>query len=235
MNDFAQLLSELEEFRKASPACDEDEDKKMGAKRNKAGSEDDDADDKKIEAAAKDGDKRSEAETFGKAFRVKLEDGTETEAFDGTEMLRALHAEHEGLADRVAGQQEDILKAFDLAVVTIREQREELAALKAKTAEQGTLLKSLGDKVSTIGAAGVGRRTVLAIAEKLSPSAGITGAASETSAPTPNQVLMKAQFMARNNKLDWSQLPRIEAHQGRGALAPDDLLQRYPELLTPVP
>jgi hypothetical protein len=227
MSDFTGLLADLEELRKASDPTD----KKAKAKDGDADC-DDAADDRKIEAAAKDGEKQSDkdkdGETFGKAFKVKLEDGTETEAFDGTEMLKALHAEHEGLRQTVDTQQDDILKAFGMAVTTIRE-------LRTQVAEQSTMLKALQGKVETMGAAGVGRRTMLTIAEKLSPSAGVSGESTKSAGPTPGQVLMKAQFMARKGDLDWGLLPRIEAHQGRGSLAPDDLLQRYPELLTPVP
>jgi len=226
MNDFAALLADLETLQKASGPDD---------KKPVAEDPDDKGDDKKIEAAADNGKKQGEVdekETFGKAFKVKLEDGSEAEAFDGTAMLKALHAEHEGLRSAVESREEDILKAFDMAVGTIRD-------LQSKVAEQDTLIKALKNKVDTIGAAGVGRRTMLTIAEKLSPSAGVTGGQpgggqSGSEGPSAKQVMMKAQFMARKGELDWGALPRIEAHQARGSIAPEDLLARFPELLTPV-
>lgn len=228
MSDFAALLADLETLQKASGAVCADDKKDIGGD----GDGDDKADDKKIAAAARDGEKHSDAEekeTFGKAFRVKLEDGTETEAFDGTQMLKALHAEHEGLRTVVESHEEDILKAFDLAIGTIRD-------LQTKVTEQDVLIKAMKTKVDTFGAAGVGRRTMLTIAEKLAPSAGITGGSEPARAagPTASDVMAKAKFMAREGKLDPGQLPRLEAHQLRGMLGPDDLMKAFPELLIPV-
>lgn len=234
MGEFTELLGKLETLQKASGAvCADDkasmDDKDEGSKKG------DKADDKKIEAAAKDGEKESdkdEKETFGKAFKVKLEDGSETEAFDGTAMLKALHAENELLRQTMTERDAELAKAFDIVVGVLGEQREYDAAQTKQLAEQDTLIKALQAKVETIGSAGVGRRTMLAIAEKLTPG---TGAGPDApNAATPQQVMMKANFLAREGKLDWSWLPRIEAHQGRGSLAPPELLQRHPELLTPV-
>ena len=229
MSDFAKLLGDLEDFQKAAkPACDEPDDKKDGVKAKG----DDGADDKKIEAAAKDGEKQGDKddETFGKAFKIKLEDGTDTEAYDGTAMLKALHTENEVLRVTINDQNQDLMKAMEIVVG-------ELGKLRAADAARETLLKSLQTRFDALTTAGTGRRTMLTIAEKLTPvqgtpSAGATAAASNE--PTAGQVMMKAQFMAREGKLPIGQTVRIEAYQGRGMLAPPDLLARYPELLTPI-
>jgi hypothetical protein len=231
MSDFAALLADLETLQKASGADCADDKKTMGD--GDADDKKDSAGDKKIVAAAKDGEKNSDAEekeTFGKAFKVKLEDGTETEAFDGTQMLKALHAEHEVLRGAVYSRDEDILKAFDMAIGTIRD-------LQAKVGGQETIIKALQTKVDTFGAAGVGRRTMLTIAEKLSPSAGVTGSGEAERAaagPKASDVMAKAKFLAREGKFDPAQLPRLEAHQMRGMIGPDDLMKAFPELLTPI-
>jgi hypothetical protein len=231
MSEFAKLLGDLEEFQKAAkPACDEPDGDDKGKSKAKA---DGKADDKKIEAAAADGEKEGDqdkdGEPFGKAFKIKLEDGTETEAFDGTAMLKALHTENEVLRATINDQNQDLMKAMEIVVG-------ELGKLRAADAERGTLMKALQTRFDALTTAGTGRRTMLTIAEKLTPMQGTpsAGAAHVDDKPTPGQVMMKAQFMAREGKLPIGQTVRIEAYQGRGILAPPDLLARYPELLTPI-
>lgn len=238
MGEFTELLGKLEDLQKASGAvCADDKETMDGKdKPSKKDAKSDSGDDKKIEAAAKDGEKESDKEkdeTFGKAFKVKLEDGTETEAFDGTAMLKALHAENELLRSTMNDRDAELAKAMDIIVGVLGEQREYDAAQTKQLAAQDAIIKALQAKVETIGSAGVGRRTMLAIAEKLTPGTG--PAADEPKKASGAQVMMKAMFMAREGKLDWGSIPRIEAFQGRGELAPPDLIGRYPELLTPVP
>lgn len=233
MTDFADLLVELEDLQKARMPAEKDVGNGDGdagegtsatsKKDGKAPAVGDAKDDKNIKAAAKDGQDEGakDEESFGKAFKVKLEDGTETEAFDGTAMLKALHDENGDLRETIG----DLQKGFELAIDVIKN-------LRTTAGEQGALLKSLGTKVSGLSTAGTGRRTMLTIAEKLTP--GTPGAAPDDGKPTAGAVMMKAQFMARKGDLDWGSLPRIEAYQGRGQLAPADLLARFPELLTPI-
>lgn len=224
MNDFAELLADLETLQKASGADCDDKDKTGGDDSDKDG-----AGDKKIDAAAKDGEKQSDAdkETFGKAFEVTLADGSKAEAFDGTAMLKALHTEHEVLQAAFEDRQGDILKAFDIAVGTIR-------TLQTQVAQQDTLIKALTTKVNAVSSTGVGRRTMLTIAEKLAPSAGINGDGGRASGPSADDVMAKAKFLVREGKFDAGQLPRLEAHHLRGMLGPDDLMKAFPELLTPI-
>jgi hypothetical protein len=183
------------------------------------------ADDKKIAAAAAEGDKAdcdgdgdADDKQFGKAFSVTLADGTQAEAFDGTEMLKALHT----TADEHAEKIEDLQKAFSTAIGVIKD-------LRQVVTEQAEMLKAYGAKTAQVASSGTGRRTMVAIAEKLTPMA-----AAEAAKPTGAGVMMKAQQMCRAGSLGWEALPRIEAFQGRGQLAPPDLLARFPELLTPV-
>lgn len=210
----AELTGDLETMAK-SGGCDTDDKK----------------DDKKIEAAAADGEKISDRETdgddkekdgkdekFGKAFKVTMADGTETEAVDGTELLKAIQVENGELREHI----EDIQKAFATAVGVIKQLRTEMTDLS-------TMTKSMQSKVAAAGAAGTGRRTMVAIAEKLT-----SGISAEPTKPTANGVMMKAQQMCQDGKLPWEALPRIEAFQGRGQIAPPDILARWPALLTPL-
>lgn len=230
MSDFAKLLGELEDLQKASapPMAKDKEKAKEQPNTDADGQAGDAGDDKKIQAAAKDGEdegEKDEPEAFGKAFKVTLADGSEAEAFDGTGMLKALHAENEELRENIG----DMQKAFGMAV-------EVITKLRSEATEHDTMLKAIDTRIQKMSAAGVGRKTMLAIAEKLTPgvSAGAGGAAEQGTAPRPQDVMAKAQFMAREGKLDWGSIPRIEAFQARGVLAPADMLQRYPELLTPI-
>jgi hypothetical protein len=208
-DDLLAELSALEPLAKAAGADKETEGK---------------ADDKKIAAAAAEGDKAGDGDgdaddkQFGKAFSVTLADGTQADAFDGTEMLKALHSTAGEHGEKI----EDLQKAFQQAVAVIKD-------LRAVVQEQGEMLKAVGAKTAQVASSGAGRRTMVAIAEKMTPLA-----AAEAAKPTGGSVMMKAQQMCRSGALGWEALPRIEAFQGRGQLAPPDLLARFPELLTPV-
>jgi hypothetical protein len=69
---------------------------------------------------------------MGKSFRVKLADGTETDAFDGTEMMKALAVKIEA-QDVVAG---DFAKAMTAMVDIVN-------TAQTVIVEQGKLIKSL--------------------------------------------------------------------------------------------
>lgn len=213
MSEFKALIGELQTqldtFAKAGAPCDDGkaDDKKIVAAAGKEG-----------EKAEKEGDGDGD-ETFGKAFKVTLADGSEAEAFDGTAMLKALMLENGELKESMG----DFQKAFASAVDVIKQMRDAMT-------EQATMLKALQTTVGTLSAAPAGRRTMVTIAEKLTPG---TPGAGEAAKPTAHGVMMKASQMCRSGALGWEALPRIEAFQGRGQLAPPDLLARFPELLTP--
>lgn len=214
MSEFKALIGELQTqldtFAKAGAPCDDkDDDKKIVAAAGKEGAKAE-GDDKEP-----DGD-----EAFGKAFKVTLADGSEAEAFDGTAMLKALMLENGELKESMG----DFQKAFASAVDVIKQMRDGMA-------EQATMIKALQTTVGTLSAAPAGRRTMVTIAEKLTP--GTPGAGEAANKPTAHGVMMKASQMCRSGALGWEALPRIEAFQGRGQLAPPDLLARFPELLTP--
>ncbi len=218
MNDFTSLVSELEAFAKAGVPGDE------------AG--DDKDDDKRIADAALQGEAEGEKRVTGKgkpedeeddkpmtkSFSVTLADGTVAEAFDGTEALQAVQTDTVALKS----QMEDMQKAFEVMAGCVKN----LIAGHDKTF---TMVKALNGKVATTNAQGTGRRTMVSIAEKLS----VGGAAGGKTEPSANQVMLKARTMCDEGKLGWEALPRIEAFQGRGMIAPPDLLARYPQLLTP--
>lgn len=224
--NYAELIRnlgiELESFAKADPVKDDDD-----KKADKEG--DTSADNQKIQAAADDGKANSDADDddkkgkpFGKSFQVKLADGTEAEAFDGTEALQALAA-HAAEQDTVI---EDLQKAFASACEVIKVLRTEVAA-------SSEMVKSFGTKTAAAASAGTGRRTMVSIVEKLTPAekagGGTVAAARE---PTAGSVMMKAQELCAAGRLDWAQVARIEAFQLRGLLAPPELIAHLPELVS---
>lgn len=197
---------------------------------------------KKVAAAAADGndkdkdkdkDKEGKGGEIAKSFEVTLADGTKAQAFDGTDALKALHAEHDILRGEVLKDNEQVLKAFDIVVGAIDQHRQTIVSQQAKLAEQDTIIKAMNAKLEQFGAAGVGRRTVLTVAEKLTPGLTVgAGAASGGGAQvTAGQVLMKAQSWATQGKMTFADAARVEAYQLRGLVAPQDIADRYPELL----
>lgn len=213
---------ELEGFAKAEVCVNTDDDKKD----DKDG--DSGADNKKIQAAADDGKAKSDADDhddkgkpFGKSFSVKLADGTEAEAFDGTEALQSLAA-HAAEQDAVI---EDLQKAFAAAVDVIK-------VLRTEVATNSDMVKSYGAKAGATASSGTGRRTMVSIIEKLTPAEKAGGAAPVSREPTASSVMMKAQELRAAGRIDWAQIARIEAFQMRGLLAPPELIAHLPELVS---
>lgn len=215
--EYAELIKglglELETMAKAMKDGDGDCDDK--AKSDGAG------DDKKIVAAAKDGEEISDADDkdkdMGKSFQMTLEDGTQVEAFDGTAAIAELVQQNAELRGAV----EDLQKAFGAAVEVIKQVRE------AQT-EQGTMIKSFGAKVSTAVSSPSGRRSMVSIIEKLSPAEAGKPRAEE--GPNPLRLMAKARDLCQSGKMTWDQMSRIEAYQGRGMIAPPDILAHFPDL-----
>jgi hypothetical protein len=224
MSEFKALLAELGTMQKALGGDKDDKavlaaagDDKTKAAAAAAG----EGDGKGGEGGAGDGD--ADDEMFGKAMEITLADGTKTSAFDGTKVLTALQAENAELRDQMG----DMQKAFEAVVGVVKAQQGTIA-------DQGTMLKAMQTSLGKVTSEGTGRRTMISIAEKLTPgTAAAAGGATEWK-PTASTVMTKAQQMCRKGDLGWEALPRIEAFQGRGMVAPPDLMARFPELLTPV-
>lgn len=135
---FDALLGELDTLTKAIPAVVDGDDKIANAD---AGNNDDDEEDKEGGDAP-----------MAKSFVVKLEDGSEVEAQDGTELVKSLMG-------RIDNNEETLAKALGSAVNLIKVQGEQLAQTTA-------LVKSLQSKVSELSGEGRGRKTVVSIHEK---------------------------------------------------------------------
>lgn len=182
------------------------------------------ADDKKVVAASKDDDDDDkDGEPFGKAFKVTLPDGSETEAFDGTEMMKALHAVNQEQAAQIT----DLQTAFTALADVVK-------GIRTVAGQHSTMLKSLGTKVGEVGSQRAPRRSMLSIVEKMDTASPTSG---DPGQPTPEQVMRKAESMAASGAVlgfGLEAIPRIQAYQMHGQLAPPDLLARFPQLLTPL-
>ena len=151
-------------------------------------------------------------EPFGKSFTVKLEDGTETEVLDATEMMKALNEKNVTLGER-CGRLEAGLRRT-LAVN---------AALNTHVTEQAVMIKSLQADVTRIGATPAGRRTVLNVLEKpattVAPPATVEGVTAEKFMGT----MMKC---FESGKISGSDVTIAEASLGRGVPIPDEIVAR---------
>ena len=213
--DYTALLAELDTFSKAQT---------VDADAAKAAAADPDADpDAKPgegEAAGKPGDAAAmkpgegdtdddaDGEMFGKSFAVVMEDGTAVEAYDGTAMMKALHAEN------VALKGQTVVLAGQVATLTVNSNMllKALTSATGSLKQQGEMLKSLAADVVRIGSTGTGRRAVLNVHEKTH--------ASTTDQP---EQIDKKTFMAKAmtafeaGKVSGDEIRQADARLARGA------------------
>lgn len=218
MSEFQALLDDLAALRKSHGARDIDTDDDLILKAARTTDDDDeirdaadgDADDDGIEDGDEsiyghdepDGDEDGDDddddgdEPMGKSFSVTLEDGTELEAYDGTEMIKALRADSDWQmrqAAAVMSRQNDLIKSLSREV------------------------RTLTRRVEALGTRPAGRKSVLSVHDK--PSA----LPEPTNAPAPGEVLAKALKAQREGKLHGGQIAEIEAYLSRGVGLPSHL------------
>lgn len=163
---FEALLGELDTMTKALPAADvADDDNKIKAA---AGAEDDDK--PKLDA---DG-KPIVAEPMAKSFKVTLDDGTEVEAEDGTELVKSL-------MQRFDTNEDQMVKALGGTLNLVKAQGEQLASLNV-------LCKALQADLAKLGNQGAGRKTMLNVHEQITTLAK----SSQPTGPTPQEFMVKA-------------------------------------------
>lgn len=159
--DFGKLLADLEQFGKALPAAGDgkgdgkgdDKDPKDGA--GAGGGEGGDG----------EGDGADGEEFAGKSFEVVLPDGSKVQALDGTELVKALHAE----LVTTRGQLSDVSTTLAKAMQAMAKG---FAPMRTALEEQGELIKSLRTEVATLRGSGTGRRAVLNVHEKQDTGGG---------------------------------------------------------------
>lgn len=166
-----------------------------------------------------DEDDEDDGKPFGKSFGVTLDDGTEVEAYDATEILKSFDA-------RIGSQvtELDLLKA-EVAALKARDipSADAIKAdLEKVLAAQNTMLKSLQEQITALGAEGRGRKSVLNVHEK--PAAAGTEARPET--PSDEALMTKALIAQKQGRITGQDVARLDAYLGRGLQAPPEILAR---------
>lgn len=202
MGELSQLSTEQGELAKALPADDGKDEAKIQAAAEEGGLVDGDADDK---GGAPDGDADDKGGApMAKSFKLMLDDGTELEAQDGTEMVKAL-------SDRLDKTDENLAKALSSAVSLIK--------------GQGEMIKSLSDQVKKLSGEGRGRKTVVSVVEK--PEPGATMAKShQPEGLSHQQFFAKALAAQREGRISGTEIAVAETYLNRGQEIPAEIVQR---------
>lgn len=215
MSQYEKLLEELETMAKAMPGDEGADDDKIQAAAAAAnpdadgdGENDVTGDDLNPEGLGDEGEGEGDGddeETMGKSFALKLEDGTELEAIDGTELVKSLMA-------RVESNEGTVMKALGTAVDLL--------------GKQGDMIKSLQDEVKKLAGEGRGRKTVVSVSEK--PVAGATMAKSQGAADglSANEFMAKALAAQASGRLTGLDVARAESALNKGLPVPQDVVNR---------
>lgn len=213
---FEKLLSELQDMQtehetmsKALPADDGNGDEKIQAAAEGGGAVDEEKHeepdgDEGAGAGKGDNDGDEGGKPMAKSFTLKLEDGTEVEAQDGTELVKSLTA-------RLEATETSMTKALETAVGLIK--------------GQGDLIKSLTEKVKQLSGEGRGRKAVVSVVEKPAPGAA-TMAKSEPQGLTGEQFMAKALDAQKAGRLTSIDVSMAEACLNRGEAIPASIIQR---------
>ena len=239
---FTALIEDLEALQKAKPHPepdgDEGDEKIRAAAGEEAAAKAEAAADDKAAPPAKsakdeepDGDEdeggddpddyddEDDGKPFGKSFGVTLDDGTEVEAYDATEILKSFDA-------RIGSQvtELDLLKA-EVAALKARD-IPSADAIKAEVEKvlvaQNDLIKSMQAQIAALGAEGRGRKSLLNVHEK--PAASGTEARPET--PSGEALMTKALIAQKQGRITGQDVARLDAYLGRGLQAPPEILAR---------
>jgi hypothetical protein len=186
---------------KARPADDGKDEAKIQAAAAESGLDGDgDADDMGGEPDGDEDDKPAMA----KSFKFTLEDGTEVEAQDGSELVKSLQ-------DRVEKNEGQMMKALETAVGLIK--------------GQGDLIKSMQDQNKKLSGEGRGRKAVVSVVEKPSPGEGVM-AKSEPVGMSHDQFFAKAMVAQREGRISGTEIAMAEACLNRGEAIPQNIVQR---------
>ncbi len=194
---FEELLGELETLAKAQQGGD---DKIVaaagGTKGQGEGGVEESEEEKAARLAAEAGS--GDGAPMAKSFTVKLPDGTEVEAQDGTAMVKAL-------SDRIEANEGQVLKALSTAV---------------------SLLKSLSDRVAALSNEGRGRKAMLTVTEKPAGGEAALTKSQATEGLSAEQFLLKAQDCMKAGRLTGGELMQAEAFINRNLPPPDAIVRK---------
>lgn len=191
---FEQLLNDLEVLRK-SQAIDEE---------GQEGAE-------KIIAAAADGEgegnpdaKKDDGEQFGKSMTAII-DGQEQEVIDGTEFVKALHADVESIKASRETENGQLAKA--------------MTSMTEMLGEQGKLIKSLQDQIAALSNSGAGRKSTLGATD-----ADLTKSMTPPADIGRDAILAKCEAAMSAGKLTGMDVSIAEAALNRGMQVPGHIM-----------
>lgn len=207
MAELNGLAADQETMRKALPAGDGEDDQNIQAAAAEGGDMDDENDD--VDGHEEpDGD---EGQPLGKSLgAVTLEDGTQVEAVDGTELVKSLMDQVEQFGQKQTASESQMAKALESCVTLIK--------------GQGDLIKSLNDKVARLSGEGRGRKTVLNVSEK--PAAGTQLAKSEPTGLTGAEFMAKSHAAFDAKKITGVELTTIDVCLRSGTAIDPSVIQK---------
>ena len=139
---------------------------------------------------------------MAKSFKFTLEDGTEVEAEDGTELVKSLQA-------RVETTEQTMAKALEQTLNLVKGQSE--------------LIKSMQDQIKKLSGEGRGRKTVVSVVEK---PVGTMVKSMQPEGVSPDEFFAKALTAQREGRISGSEIALAETMLNRGQQIPPAILQR---------
>lgn len=219
MSAFEKLMAELngaasdqDTMRKALPAGDGEDDKNIQAAAAEGGG----MDGKKVDGAVDgkpndDDDEDDDDKPLGKSLGpVTLPDGTQVEAVDGTELVKALQDEVKQLGAKQAEGESQMVKALEQCVTLVK--------------GQNAMLKSMQDELTKLRGEGRGRKTVLTVTEK--PGAGDQMHKSEHTGMTSAEFMAKSDAAFKAHKITGVEYTTIDVSLRTGSPVNPELIQK---------
>lgn len=214
MSQFDKLMEELnglqadqETMAKALPADDGKDEDKIQAAAAEGGSDHQEPDGDEDGEGPGDGD--ADSKPMAKSFKFTLEDGTEVEAEDGTELVKSLVARLETTEGTMA-------KALAQTVELVKGQAE--------------MIKSLSDRVAKLSGEGRGRKTVVSVVEKPSATANTDTMAksmgSQQEGVNPEVFFAKALTAQKEGRISGADISLAETLLNRGQAIPPSIVAR---------
>ena len=201
MAELSSLSTDQETMAKALPADDGKDEQKIRAAAEDGGLGDGDADNN---GGMPGGDNDDGGKPMAKSFKFTLEDGTEVEAQDGSELVKSL-------GERLDATETTMAKALGQAVDLIK--------------GQGEMIKSMQDQIKKLSGEGRGRKAVVSIVEKPGPGEGVM-AKSESQGMSHEQFFAKALTAQKEGRLSGTDIAIAESCLNRGEAIPANIVAR---------
>lgn len=219
-NAFAELVAELEQLETMAKSFPRDDD------------DDDDDEDEKIRAAADgDGDGASDGDGGGagtdddeydemakslgvKPIEIVGEDGKTQVAYDGLEVLKAMHGRVKALESD--GSDSEMLKGMKLMGGAI-------GTLMKQLKSQGSMIKSMQEQLVALGTQGSGRKTFLSVLEK---SLSGHGDDADGDGVKATEILAKAQAAAGKGLISAVEVAHVERMVNSGQMPSDEVMSK---------